>query len=181
MAVAAIGLAAGLSGCQSTQRALGLQRVTPDEFKIVAKAPLVLPPDYGLRPPVPGEPRPQELQPESAAREAMVGRRASEQRTQGETLLVAKAGADRADPLIRYVVDDEYGDLAYKEKSFADRLMFWRAGQPAGTATAANTGADSVQPVDANAEARRIYEATGGRPVVIQREPPRTRRKLPGL
>ena len=37
-----------------------------------------------------------------------------------------KAGGDKADPLVRYVVDDEFGDVAHKEKSFADKVMFWR-------------------------------------------------------
>ena len=53
-AVAAIGLA----GCQSTQKALGMSKVVPDEFRVVSKAPLAVPPDYALRPPAPGEPRP---------------------------------------------------------------------------------------------------------------------------
>src|SRR3954470_17283361 len=86
----------GLAGCQSTQKALGMQKVTPDEFRVVAKAPLVVPPDYALRPPAPGEPRPQELQPESAARAALVGQQNSADRDDGEKVLVAKAGGDRA-------------------------------------------------------------------------------------
>src|SRR5579871_5204880 len=117
--------AAGLAGCQSTRQALGMSKVTPDEFRVVTKAPLVMPPDFALRPPAPGEPRPQELQPESAARTALLGQREAEVRDDGEKLFVAKAGADKADPLIRYVVDDEFGDVAHKDKSFADRVMFW--------------------------------------------------------
>ena len=34
---------------------------SPDEFIIVKKAPLAMPPEFNLRPPKPGEPRPQEL------------------------------------------------------------------------------------------------------------------------
>ena len=49
--------AAGLAGCNSTSQALGLSKVTPDEFRIVTKAPLVVPPDYALRPPSPSEAR----------------------------------------------------------------------------------------------------------------------------
>src|SRR6185369_2917539 len=129
--------AAGLAGCQSTQKALGMSKVTPDEFRIVTKAPLVVPPDYSLRPPAPGEPRPQELQPESAARMALLGQREGEQRSDGEKLLTSKAGAEKADPLIRYVVDDEFGDVAHKEKSFADRVMFWRGDNAASANPAA--------------------------------------------
>src|ERR1700750_2521394 len=125
--VAALMAAAGLAGCTSTRNALGMNKVTPDEFRVVTKAPLVVPPDYALRPPAPGEPRPQELQPESAARTALLGQREAEARAEGESLLVTKAGADKADPLIRYVVDDEFGGVAHKEKNFADRVMFWRS------------------------------------------------------
>lgn len=122
--VGLVGLSLG--GCSSTAKALGMTKVVPDEFRVVSKAPLVVPPDYALRPPNPGEPRPQELQPESAARNAILGQAQAEPRSDGEKLLALKAGADKADPLIRYVVDDEFGSLAHKEPSFADRVMFWR-------------------------------------------------------
>lgn len=173
--------AAGLGGCGSTRAALGMSKVTPDEFRVVSKAPLVVPPDYALRPPAPGEPRPQELQPESAARTALLGRREAEARTDGEKLLVSKAGADKADPLIRYVVDDETGDIAHKDKSFADRVMFWKSDAPAASAGQAAAAGDNVAaPVDAAAEEERVKALTGGKPVVIAREK-RTRLKLPGL
>jgi len=162
-----------VSGCGAL-RQLGGARTTPDEFRVVTKAPLTLPPEYGLRPPAPGEPRPQELAPESAARNALLGQRAAVTRSQGEQLLVQKAGGERADPLIRYVVDDEFGDIAHKEKSFVDRVLFWRKDRPA------NTGATTAAPVDAAAEQARITALTGGQPVVIQRQR-RARLKLPGL
>jgi len=178
IAASALFAAFGLAGCQSTAQALGMAKVTPDEFRVVTKAPLVVPPDYSLRPPAPGEPRPQELQPESAARLALLGEREAEQRSEGEKLLVAKAGAEKADPLIRYVVDDEFGDIAHKEKSFADRVMFWRGGGD--KTTAAEKAAETPAPVDPAQEAARIAKLTGGKPVVIAREGPR-KIKLPGL
>jgi hypothetical protein len=171
--------AAGLAGCQSTQSALGMNKVTPDEFRVVTKAPLVVPPDYALRPPAPGEPRPQELQPESAARNALLGQREAEQRSEGEKLLVARAGADKADPLVRFVVDDEFGDIAHKEKNFADRVMFWRQGAPAEAAPAAALDGSNA-PIDAAAEKERLGKLTGEKPVTIRREGG-TRIKLPGL
>jgi hypothetical protein len=170
--------AVGLAGCQSTSKALGMSKVTPDEFRVVTKAPLVVPPDYALRPPAPGEPRPQELQPESAARTALLGAREAQTRSEGEKLLVTKAGADKADPLIRYVVDDEFGDVAHKEKSFADRVMFWKSGDKSATTTVSD--ADTATPIDPAAEADRIAKLTGGKTVVIERDPPR-KFKLPGL
>lgn len=176
-ALAALGL--GASGCGVLQRSVGAAKVTPDEFRIVTKAPLVVPPEFALRPPAPGEPRPQELAPESAARTALLGRAQAANRTQGEQLLVAKAGAAQADPLIRYVVDDEFGDLAHKDKSWADRIMFWRK-SPSAATTAAAAGAETAAPVDAAAEQQRVAALTGGRPIVIQRRRP-GRFKLPGL
>jgi hypothetical protein len=175
----AILVAAGLAGCQSTEKALGMAKITPDEFRVVTKAPLIVPPDYALRPPAPGEPRPQELQPESAARNALLGAREAQQRTDGEKLLVAKAGADKADPLVRYVVDDEFGDIAHKDKSFADKVMFWKKDdKPA----AAPKGAldNSAKPLDPVEEQKRIKTLTGDKPVVISREG-KSKIKLPGL
>ena len=174
----------GLAGCGGTAKALGMTKVVPDEFRVVTKAPLVVPPDYALRPPSPGQPRPQELQPESAARTALLGQRAAEQRDDGEKLLVNKAGGDNADPLVRYVVDDEFGALAHKEPSFADRVMFWRKTNDApvsGAATATQAGAQAPAPVDAATEAARLKTLTGDKQVVIQRDQPGGAVKLPGL
>jgi hypothetical protein len=171
--------ATGLGGCASTRNALGLTKVTPDEFRVVTKAPLVVPPDFALRPPAPGKPRPQELQPESAARTALLGQREGEARSEGEKMLVAKAGADKADPLIRYVVDDEFGDVAHKEKSFADKVMFWRGDKTAAPKPIA-AGSDTAAPLDAAAESDRIAKLTGGKTVIIAREGEH-KIKLPGL
>ena len=38
-----------LGGCGGVRQSLGLVRTSPDEFAVVAKPPLVLPPDFGLR------------------------------------------------------------------------------------------------------------------------------------
>ncbi len=171
--------AAALSGCQSASHALGLAKVTPDEFRVVSKAPLTLPPDYALRPPAPGEPRAQELEPQSAAREALLGERQAEVRSDGEKLLVAKAGGDKADPLIRYVVDDQFGAIAHKDKSFADWVIFWKKGQPpVGTQMA--EASDTPAPIDPATEEKRITGLTGNQTIVIEREGPR-KVKLPGL
>jgi DUF3035 family protein len=50
-----------LGGCArgTVQNALGIGKRTPDEFSVVQRAPLVIPPDFELRPPRPGEARPQ--------------------------------------------------------------------------------------------------------------------------
>jgi hypothetical protein len=179
-AVLLVSAAALLAGCSSASRALGVAKVTPDEFRVVTKAPLVVPPDYSLRPPAPGEPRPQELEPESAARIALMGQRDAEARSDGEKLLVGKAGGDKADPLIRYVVDDEFGAVAHKDKSFADWVMFWRKGKPAAEPTDAAVAAATSTPIDPATEAKRIAGLTGNQPVIIARRGS-SKIKLPGL
>ncbi|HEX5379953.1 MAG TPA: DUF3035 domain-containing protein [Phenylobacterium sp.] len=179
VAIAVVG-AVGLSGCTSTRKALGMTKVTPDEFRVVSKAPLVVPPDYALRPPAPGEPRPQELQPESAARNALLGKREAADRSPGEQLLATKAGADKADPLIRFVVDDETGDIAHKDKSFADKIMFWKPGEPRSVGAGVTAGDNVPAPIDAASEEAKIKALTGDKPVIIAREK-KTKFKLPGL
>ncbi|WP_269714560.1 DUF3035 domain-containing protein [Caulobacter sp. NIBR2454] len=178
VAIAAIISAAGLAGCQSASKALGMSKVTPDEFRVVTKAPLVLPPDFSLRPPAPGQPRAAELAPDSAARAQLQGQAAAADRSQGENILVARAGGGSADPLIRFVVDDENGELAHKDKSFADRVMFWRKDQPAAGGDAATAG-QSAPVVSAEAEEQRLKALTGGKAVVISRGSGGI--KLPGL
>ena len=181
IALCVIGVAGvALSGCQSTKNALGLNKVVPDEFNVVTKAPLVVPPDYALRPPEPGQPRPQELQPESAARQALLGERDAVNRSEGEKLLVAKAGGDKADPLARYVVDDEFGDLAYKEESFADKVMFWHKQAPPTEAQINTARGNQVSPVDAKAEQERLKALVGNGQIIIQQKEPQ-KNKLPGL
>ncbi|HWF77060.1 MAG TPA: DUF3035 domain-containing protein [Caulobacteraceae bacterium] len=172
--------AAGLAGCKSASAAFGLEKVTPDEFRVVTKAPLTLPPDYSLRPPQPGEPRPQELQPESAARQAIEGEREGDVRSDGEKLFVARAGADHADPLVRYVVDDEFGNLAHKDKSFADYVIFWHHGDSSAPPASALGDQNTSQPIDPAVEEKRVAQLTGGHTIVIERRSEKGV-KLPGL
>jgi hypothetical protein len=170
--IAALG--AGASACHTVGDAFGQNKSAPDEFRVVTKAPLVVPPEYALRPPAPGEPRPMELQPESAAEQALIGEREATDRDEAEKLLVAKAGAEHADPLIRYVIDDQFGAISHKDKSFADHVMFWRKGDPQAI-KAANV--DTPSPVDP----AKVKALTGGKPVIIARAPEKTHFKLPGL
>jgi hypothetical protein len=170
-----------MQGCDGAAQKLGMNSQAPDEFKVVAKAPLVVPPDYSLRPPAPGQPRPQELQPESAARMALVGQQEAVQRSPGETLLANRAGAQKADPLIRYTVDDQFGGIAHKDKTFADRVMFWKKGEPTPPSPAESSGAETVAALDPVAEQAKIKTLTGGQAVVIARAPEKKGFKLPGL
>ncbi|MGZ9098254.1 MAG: DUF3035 domain-containing protein [Brevundimonas sp.] len=170
-----------LSACSSVRQGIGLTKVTPDEFLTVSTAPLTVPPEYGLRPPAPGQPRPQELAPESAARQILLGQRQAVTRSPGEQQLVAQAGGDRADPLARYVVDDEFGDLAHKEESWANRILFWRRDDAATQGATAIQTADGAVTVDAASEYARVQALTGGRNGITIAPRRSTGFKLPGL
>ena len=173
--------ALSLGACQGMRQSIGLTKVVPDEFVTVSTAPLSVPPEYGLRPPSPGQPRPQELAPESAARQILLGQRQSITRTPGEQALVTAAGADRADPLARYVVDDEFGDLTHKEESFANRVMFWRKDDPASQApTTAQTSTGAVT-IDAATENARLQALTGNTAGIAIQPRRSSGFKLPGL
>ena len=124
-------IAVALAGCQNTKRALGLNKTVPDEFAVAAPAPLAVPPDFNLRPPAPGEDRPQQLSPADQARAALIGRarlQAYQNRglSRGEASLLSHAGADSITPNIRTTLDKEVSVFAPEQKSFTDKLLFWR-------------------------------------------------------
>lgn len=114
------------TGCSGFGKALGDGKNPPDEFAIATKAPLVVPPDYSLRPPKPGESRPQELTPSERAQQVLLGDTSSAPPTGGEQVLLAQAGAATADPNIRAVLNAENGGRNEKDRSFANQLMFWK-------------------------------------------------------
>ena len=68
VALAASGLA---TGCSSIGDAVGVNKYPPDEFAVVAKAPLVIPPDYNLQPPGSNKPKPKDADPGQLALKAL--------------------------------------------------------------------------------------------------------------
>jgi len=48
-----------------------MERVSPDEFAVESRAPLTIPPEFELRPPQPGAPRPQEATAADQARKVI--------------------------------------------------------------------------------------------------------------
>ncbi|MBY0564275.1 MAG: DUF3035 domain-containing protein [Hyphomonadaceae bacterium] len=171
--VAVLAAAAAASGCTGFSRAIGAERSAPDEFRVVTQAPLTLPPDYNLRPPRPGEARPQELAPDENARAALFGQDVGQSASQGERTFVAAAGAEAADPNIRDTIDYESQGVVRRSEGFVNRVLSFGGAGTAGPA-----------PIDAADEARRLEDdeairrVTGGGQVVIQRD--RGGFKLPG-
>jgi len=119
-------IAVSLGGCAGLGKALGGGKNPPDEFAIATKAPLVVPPDYSLRPPKPGETRPQELSASDRAQQILLGDASSAPPTVGEQLLLQKSGALSANSNIRSVLGAENGGRAEKDRSLANQLMFWQ-------------------------------------------------------
>ena len=67
-------VALSTSGCSSFRGWMGASKAAPDEFRVVTRAPLSMPPDYGLVAPQPGAPRPQETDVRESARQIVVDR-----------------------------------------------------------------------------------------------------------
>ncbi|MDP1748723.1 MAG: DUF3035 domain-containing protein [Reyranella sp.] len=136
--------ALAMGGCGAFENLGGGKKVSPDEFKIVSHSPLTMPPNAELRPPRPGEPRPQEVTPSEQAREALAPQTAGRpQRGAGgsappspggasEQALVAKAGQGGIDPNIRSRVNTDTRTINDSDKSFVDSLIFWRDAPPTG-------------------------------------------------
>ncbi len=87
----------GVAGCGSSRGLVG--GGGPDALAVGRAAPLVIPPDFALRPPAPGAPRPQEADSSTQALQALFGGTAA--RSASETGAVSQAGAARAQPGIR--------------------------------------------------------------------------------
>lgn len=125
-------VAAGLvlPGCGTIGNALGVTKSSPDEFAIVTKAPLVVPPDFALRPPRPGAPRPQERDPADQAAVSLFGETAANPvegaPTPGERALLVKAGADASNSVIRAVLEEEYVTEKDLDDTIANKILFWR-------------------------------------------------------
>ena len=166
------GVALVASGCSGTSEALGLGKRQPDEFAVYTRAPLSLPPDYGLRPPAAGSARAAALAPRNEARYAVTGggvmplgsARQGNPPPAGESpgafALLERSGALNVEPDIRETVNQETSILASTDRSFTERLMFWSTPTEYGTV------------VDPAEEAQRINENQAlGRPVTAGTTP----------
>ncbi len=128
-----------LSGCTDIRANLGLERSSPDEFAVVTRAPLSLPPSYDLRPPRAGAPRPQEQTTTEQAEQTLFGRPntggSTVQTGQGnvpvkitrsasiaEQGFLTKAGVTAANPNIRAVLDKETAKKPASDKGVIETL-----------------------------------------------------------
>ncbi|MFN3609295.1 MAG: DUF3035 domain-containing protein [Hyphomonas sp.] len=156
----AAGLALGVTAACSTTGGSGA--VTPDEFRVVTKPPLSIPPNYSLRPPAPGTTIPAEVEMASSGTTEAFGTGMGSDASASERALVAAAGANAVSPSIRAQVDWEETKAIRKSPTIADRILFWRKSNPEDLASAATDN------------------ATGDQTVTIERTGGQSRIKLPG-
>jgi hypothetical protein len=174
-----MGLTLALGACSNIGEQLGLSKKSPDEFRVVAHEPLALPPDFQLRPPEPGAPRPQEGTTQQQAQVAVFraipqsnpapSGNADADLTPGEQALLKSAGTERAEPNIRQLINQETSEINAADENFITKLIFWYEPAPPGVV------------VDPDAEARRLREnAALGRPATAG-ETPIIERKAKGI
>jgi hypothetical protein len=155
-------------GSDTLSRTFGLTRDTPDEFMVTTRAPLSMPPDFSLRPPRPGAPRPMEQSARTQAEEALVPQTAlgapQASESQGQEALVQEAGP-AAPNQIRQQVDSD-ARMQQATNGFVSKLLFWQKPPPPGIV------------VDPQKEAQRLRENaalgespdTGDTPIIQPRK-----------
>jgi hypothetical protein len=147
------GAAIALVGCGSIRDATGVAKDAPDEFAVVTKAPLVIPPDFNLRPPKPGAAPTNQTSPTQSAQQdlfgvtdpSLIAASLPNTYSPGEKTLLANSGAATADHGIRAQIAADAKAMATANDSFTDTLLFRNSPDP-------NAG----QPVDADAEHDRL-------------------------
>ncbi len=145
-----------LSGCSDIRALAGFERKVPDEFAVVSRAPLAMPPAFDLPSPTPGAPRPQEGTATDRAESVLFGGSnagfffegqfvATGPSSAGEASLLSSAGSDAALANIRATVNREAEqEIEDANDGFADDLLFWKDPDPPGLV------------IDAEAEMRRL-------------------------
>ncbi len=142
-----------LAACGSMRESLGLGRNPPDEFAVIDRPPLSMPPDFGLRPPRPGAERLQEQDMTKRASEALFDEQgnvvpADISGISGvEKALLEQSNAHAADKNIREVIDRESSQKIVGSQHLVDDLLWWKKDP------------DNVPVVDADAEAERLKDA----------------------
>lgn len=155
-----------LSSCGNVRDQLGITKNAPDEFAVVTRAPLEMPPSMVLPPPQPGKQRPQENSPQENAKEAVFGTKNASAQTASqsasESALLEKTGHNQIDPNIRDIVEQDAIEDEKRSKTVAQKLL--------------GLGGKKVEPtaevVDAPAEAKRIQDNLNNGKSVSEGETP---------
>ena len=102
-----------LIGCGSElAKVLGTDKLPPDEFTILTKPNLIIPPEYNLRPPAEGEVRPTPQHPSRELQAILFNNsNNSEDFSQSEINLMTGADVAESIPNIKEVLDSEMRDV----------------------------------------------------------------------
>ncbi|MEM7667564.1 MAG: DUF3035 domain-containing protein [Pseudomonadota bacterium] len=149
-------LSALVAGCGSLGNpfeALGAKKPSPDEFAVVARAPLVMPGSRALPPPTPGTISPLDPRPQEDAIRALTGRgetRISTTATsRGEQVLLSSANAAAATPEIRVQLEQDEIDAETNKEYEAPLITEVLFGS-------SDDGIDEEDLLDPNQESRRL-------------------------
>lgn len=180
--VATMALATGLlAACGDVRQTIGLESSSPDEYRVVVRAPLSMPAEYGLPAPKPGAARPQETTTRDATKQIVLDSEGKakvkaekpedfKNVTHAEAILLSKLGANSVDPNIRQVVARENKALQAENQSFVESLLFWKKNEMPGKV------------VDPKKERQRLQEnAALGKPADSGATPEIERKKSKSL
>ena len=121
-------LLAGCGGSESASRFFGLTRDAPDEFTVTTQPPLSIPPNFNLRPPQPGAPRPQTQSDRAAAQAALSPQTAlgvaPAGMSPGQAALLQAAGPPAPGDIRQQLAAENRQE---EKPGFVDKLMFWRS------------------------------------------------------
>lgn len=136
--VLAISLMILLTGCSSARDIVGLSKQSPDEFEVVTRAPLSLPPDYGLRVPVPNISRAQEKSVRESA-DNLFSARGSQSPGQNlsrvdrsgaispaEDAILGRAQAKTSNQSIRAEINSDNKTISGTDKKLIEKIIFWQ-------------------------------------------------------
>lgn len=138
-----------VAGCSNVKRELGVGRNSPDEFAVVKRAPLSLPPEYNLRAPSSEYLPPASEVSQQARGVLMTGTSAAASTDAADQSFLQRTGAAQADPDIRSAINRDNGYIALQSRTMADRLIFWSDKE-------ADLSKMPASIVDATAEAERL-------------------------
>lgn len=160
--IALAGVAVSLIGCEAVREAAGVVKEPPDEFAVVTKSPLVVPPEFNLRPPKPGAQPTNQISPTDSAQTALFGEDPATAAAQlsgnyspEERIILASSGGANADHAIRKQLASDLKSMEATDDSFTDNLLFGASDPYKGT------------PLNADAEAQRLQTANAGKQQVV--------------
>jgi|TARA_B100001093_G_scaffold463047_1_gene478779 hypothetical protein len=113
-----------ISGCGSElSDVLGTNKLPPDEFTILTKPPLIVPPEYNLRPPAEGEIRPNVQQPNRQLQSILFGQNKTDDFSSSEISLMTGSDVAEAIPNIKEVLDSEMRDVEVVSPNLESQVL----------------------------------------------------------